>query len=132
MLVVTSGGRNDDMNDHANTVVASRSRQFLKSIARRSGRTSALACLATAAVAIAGCSGGTGEPENSNSPLRVRLMTGKQYSTTLAYLFGSDISDAVPAPMPQLTRTDGLLAMGAASVGVTADQLQQLQQAATF
>jgi hypothetical protein len=95
-------------------------------------RRGAAAMLVAAAVSIAGCSGGSGEPETAASPLRVRLMTGKQYSTTLAYLFGSDISDAVPAPMPQLTRTDGLLAMGAASVGVTADQLQQLQQAATF
>jgi hypothetical protein len=114
------------MNHHATKTAAPRLRSFQGQVRR-----SAVALLATAAVAIAGCSG-TGEPEKSSSPLRLRLMTGKQYSTTLAYLFGNDISDAVPAPMPQLTRTDGLLAMGASSVGVTADQLQQLQQAATF
>ncbi|HEY4368036.1 MAG TPA: DUF1587 domain-containing protein, partial [Steroidobacteraceae bacterium] len=90
----------------------------------------AIAMLATALV-VAGCSKGTGEPENSSSPLRVRLMTGKQYSQTIAYLFGSDISEAVPAPLPPLTRTDGLLASGSATIGVTSDQLQQIQQAAS-
>jgi hypothetical protein len=57
-------------------------------------------------------------------------MTGKQYSQTLAYLFGTDISESVPAPLPPLPRTDGLLASGASVIGVTSDQLQQLQQAA--
>ena len=83
-----------------------------------------------AALAAVSCSKGTGESEDSASLLRVRLMTGKQYSQTLAYLFGSDISDAVPPPLPPLTRTSGLLASGAASIGVTSDQLQQIQQAA--
>ena len=84
-----------------------------------------------AACVLAGCSGGTGEPEGSGSPLRVRLMTGKQYSESIAYLFGADVSDAVPAPLPPLARTGGLLASGAASIGVTSDQLQQIQQAAS-
>jgi len=79
---------------------------------------------------LAGCTGGTGEPEGSASPMRVRLMTGKQYSATLAYIFGDDVSDAVPAPLPPLARTGGLLASGAASIGVTSDQIQQIQQAA--
>ncbi len=79
---------------------------------------------------LAGCSGGTAEPENSASPLRVRLMTGQQYSNTIARIFGADISDSVAAPLPPLTRTDGLLASGAAFIGVTSDQIQQIQQAA--
>ena len=79
---------------------------------------------------LAGCSGGTAEPENSASPLRVRLMTGQQYSNTIAQIFGADISDSVMAPLPPLHRTDGLLASGAAFIGVTSDQLQQIQQAA--
>jgi len=58
-------------------------------------------------------------------------MTGGQYSQTLAYVFGSDVSDSVPAPLPLLNRTDGLLETGAASIGVTSDQLQQIQQAAS-
>ena len=71
------------------------------------------------------------EPANSASPLRVRLMTGKQYSLTLAYLFGRDISESVAPPLPPLARTDGLLANGAASIGITSDQLQQIQQTAS-
>ena len=79
---------------------------------------------------LAGCSSGTGEPEGSASPLRVRLMSAKQYTQSVAYLFGADVADAVPAPLPPLTRTGGLLASGAASIGVTSDQLQQIQTAA--
>jgi len=79
---------------------------------------------------LAGCSSPTAEPENSASPLRVRLITGQQYSNTIAQIFGADISDSVLAPLPPLPRTDGLLASGAAFVGVTSDQTQQIQQAA--
>jgi len=79
---------------------------------------------------LAGCSNGTAEPEYSASPLRARLMTGQQYSNTIAQIFGEDISNSVAAPLPPLTRTDGLLASGAAFVGVTSDQVQQIQQAA--
>lgn len=79
-----------------------------------------------------GCSreSGTSEPENSASLLRVRLMTGQQYSNTIAQIFGADISNSVAPPLPPLARTDGLLASGAAFVGVTSDQIQQIQQAA--
>ena len=79
---------------------------------------------------LVGCSSGTAEPENSASPLRVRLMSGQQYSNTIAHIFGADISNSVPAPLPPFARTDGLLASGAAFVGVTSDQIQQIQQAA--
>jgi len=80
---------------------------------------------------LVGCSGGTGGPEESTSPLRVRLMTGKQYSQTISHIFGADVSEAVPSPLPPLPRTGGLLASGAAAIGVTSDQLQQIQQAAS-
>lgn len=80
---------------------------------------------------LAGCSSEMApEPENSASPLRVRLMTGQQYSNTIAQIFGADISNSVAPPLPPLARTDGLLASGAAFVGVTSDQIQQIQQAA--
>jgi len=79
---------------------------------------------------LAGCSSGSAEPEDSASLLRVRLMSGQQYSNTIAQIFGVDISDSVLAPLPPLARTDGLLASGAAFVGVTSDQIQQIQQAA--
>ena len=78
------------------------------------------------------CSSDTMEPENSASPLRVRLITGQQYSNAITQIFGADIGDSVFAPLPPLTRTDGLLASGAAFVGVTSDQIQQIQQAAEF
>ena len=83
-------------------------------------------------LAVAACSTdeSTSEPENSASPLRIRLMTGQQYSNTIGQIFGTDISDSVAPPLPPLTRTDGLLASGAAFVGVTSDQIQQIQQAA--
>lgn len=77
-----------------------------------------------------GCEPEVSEPELSASPLRVRLMSGEQYSNTIANIFGADISASVVAPLPPLARTDGLLASGAAFVGVTSDQIQQIQQAA--
>ena len=83
-----------------------------------------------AVLLVAACSRGPVEPKDSASPLRVRLMSGQQYSNTITQIFGADISDSVPAPLPPLTRTDGLLASSAAFVGVTADQTQQIHQAA--
>lgn len=92
-----------------------------------------IAAMAVAATGLlAGCGGEANtEPEDSGSPLRVRLMTGEQYSNTITQIFGADISNSVPSPLPPLTRTDGLLASGAAFVGITSDQIQQIQQAAT-
>jgi len=83
-----------------------------------------------AVLLVAACSRGPVEPKDSASPLRVRLMSGQQYSNTITQIFGADISDSVAAPLPPLTRTDGLLASSAAFVGVTADQTQQIHQAA--
>lgn len=62
----------------------------------------------------------------------MRLLTGEQYANTIAQVFGQDVSDAVIPPLPPLARTDGLLASGASSIGVTSDQIQQIQQAAAF
>jgi len=90
------------------------------------------ACLLVTALALAGCAKGPREPEGSSSPLRVRLMTAKQYSQTLANIFGPDVSASVTAPLPPLTRTDGLLESGAAFIGVTSDQLQQIHETASF
>jgi hypothetical protein len=81
---------------------------------------------------LASCSREPAEPENSASPLRIRLMSGEQYSNTIAQIFGVDISDSVAPPLPPLTRNDGLLASGAAFVGVTSDQIEQIQQAGAF
>ncbi|EED33170.1 conserved hypothetical protein [gamma proteobacterium NOR5-3] len=65
------------------------------------------------------------------SELRVRLLTAAQYSNSIADIFGSDISDSVIPPLPPLPRKDGLLASGASFVGLTSDQVSQIQQAAT-
>lgn len=68
------------------------------------------------------------EPK-SHQAARVRLMTGAQYVNTIQYFFGSDITIVSPfAPVP---RTEGLLASGAASAGVTSSQLQQFQRTAS-
>jgi len=96
------------------------------SASKIAGRAGVVVCLA---FALASC--GTGEPEGSASPARVRLMTGKQYTLTLSHIFGADIAESVTPPLPPLPRVDGLLAAGAASIGLTSDQLQQVQQAAT-
>ena len=76
------------------------------------------------------CAERVAEPGGSASPLRVRLLTAEQYTNTIAQVFGEDIAASIVAPLPPLARTDGLLASGAAFVGVTSDQISQIQQAA--
>src|SRR5262249_32758741 len=88
--------------------------------------------MALLAGCLVSCSGGVGRgPEESDSPLRARLRWGEQDSQTIANIFGADISAAVPSPLPPFARTDGLLATSADSIGLTSDQLGQMQQAAT-
>ena len=70
------------------------------------------------------------EPSQSASPLRTRLLTDKQYVNTITQVFGADISESVLPPIPPMERTGGLLASGAAFVGVTSDQISQIQLAA--
>ena len=82
-------------------------------------------------ISFSGCSQKLIEPEESSSPARARLLSAQQYINTIAYVFGEDISASVISPLPPLIRTDGLLASGASVAGITSDQVQQLQQAAT-
>ncbi len=70
------------------------------------------------------------EPADSGSLVRTRLLTDTQYSNTITHIFGADISESVLPPIPPMERTDGLLASGAAFVGVTSDQISQIQLAA--
>jgi hypothetical protein len=56
-------------------------------------------------------------------------MTAEQYANTISYVFGPDI--VVGQPFAPLQRTDGLLASGASSAGVTVGELQQLQRSAS-
>ncbi len=68
-------------------------------------------------------------PQYAGTPARVRRLTQSQYTNTIAYVFGSDLSVGEPfAPLP---RTDGLLASGASSTGMTAGEFQQLQRSAS-
>ncbi len=94
-------------------------------------RVAGAVCLVLA-LALGGCSTGPQEPEDSSSAPRIRLMTGEQYSLTIRHIFGADISASVPSPLPPMPRTDGLLASGAASIGLTSDQLQRVHQAAVM
>jgi hypothetical protein len=57
-------------------------------------------------------------------------MTAAQYANVIADVFGQDISESIIPPLPPLPRRDGLLASGAAYVGLTSDQVSQVQQAA--
>jgi len=103
----------------------------LKSVGRRSTALSAAAASVVACVSLlAGCSKPAAVlPKDSGSPLRVRLMSGSEYTETVANLFGQDIADAVPAPLPPMHRTGGLLSSGAASAGITADGVARIADA---
>lgn len=86
-------------------------------------------CAEPAPRASSGETGAAAVEPKSHQPARVRLMTGAQYANTLQYFFGSDLTVVSPfAPVP---RTEGLLASGASSAGVTSSQLQQFQRAAS-
>ena len=81
-----------------------------------------------ASVAVAAVAALASEPAVTGSPRRLRLISSDQYVNSLAYVFGDDIRlDTHFAPLP---RTAGLLENGAASAGVTANQLEQYQRIA--
>jgi len=71
---------------------------------------------------------GANGPRQATSPARVRLLSQEQYFNTLEYIFGPDIS--VAAHFAPFRRTEGLLASGSASAGVTVGQMQEFQRAA--
>jgi hypothetical protein len=79
--------------------------------------------------ALGGCSRPKGEPKDSAAPLRVRLMSGNEYTETVAHLFGRDVADRVAAPLPPMRRTGGLLASGASRAGITSDQVAKIAEA---
>ncbi len=68
------------------------------------------------------------ELAEASSAARVRLISQDQYVNTLAYIFGPDV--AVAAHFAPFRRTDGLLAIGGASAGVTLGQMQEFQRTA--
>src|SRR6185369_14075986 len=66
------------------------------------------------------------EPANTASTPHVRLISQDQYFNSLSYVFGPDI--AMGAHFAPFRRTDGLLAIGGASAGVTLGQMQEFQR----
>ena len=67
-------------------------------------------------------------PADAASPARMRLLSQEQFSNTLAYVFGPDIT--VSTHFAPFRRTDGLLANGSSAAGVTIGQMQEFQRAA--
>ena len=68
------------------------------------------------------------EPAVSKAPARVRVLTQDQYFNSLAYVFGPDAR--IDSRFPPFRRTDGLLALGAGSAGVTASGVEKFQHLA--
>jgi Protein of unknown function (DUF1592)/Protein of unknown function (DUF1588)/Protein of unknown function (DUF1585)/Protein of unknown function (DUF1595) len=67
-------------------------------------------------------------PADAATPARMRLISQDQYFNSVGYLFGPDIT--VAAHFAPFRRTDGLVASGSASAGVTIAQLQEFQRTA--
>ncbi len=67
-------------------------------------------------------------PADAGTVPRVRLLTSQQYANIIRDVFGGDIQTGTP--IPPMRRTDGLLELSSASVGVTGGQILQLQRAA--
>jgi hypothetical protein len=68
-------------------------------------------------------------PADAATPARMRLISPEQYFNSLGYVFGPDIT--VGAHFAPFRRTDGLLANGSASAGVTIAQMQEFQRTAS-
>jgi hypothetical protein len=68
------------------------------------------------------------EPAVAGSPALLRLITSDQYVNTLVHTFGKDFK--IETQFPPHRRTDGLLAIGAATAGFPAGQIEHYQRAA--
>lgn len=68
------------------------------------------------------------EAKPDGSARRLRLLTADQFRNTLSYIFGPDIT--VPKSFAPVTRTDGLLGVGASFAGLTASQMETYQKTA--
>ena len=67
-------------------------------------------------------------PADAATAARMRLLSQEQYFNSLGYVFGPDIT--VSAHFAPFRRTDGLLASGSSSAGVTIAQMQEFQRTA--
>lgn len=106
--------------------------RFSRSLSKSLGQCLAIGLLAfptLAAEPAAGNAPAPQEPADAASPARVRLITSEQYFNTIAHVFGDSIK--VDTSFPPMARTDGLLATGAATAGVTPSQVEQFQRVAS-
>ncbi|HWM67173.1 MAG TPA: DUF1592 domain-containing protein [Steroidobacteraceae bacterium] len=69
------------------------------------------------------------EPVSKGTPASMRLLTQQQYLNTLSYVFGTNVQPTTR--FAALPRTDGLLASGAATAGLTESQLEMYQKTAS-
>jgi len=69
------------------------------------------------------------EPISRGTPASLRLLTQQQYLNTLQYVFGPNMQPTTR--FAALPRTDGLLASGAATAGLTETQLEMYQKTAS-
>jgi uncharacterized protein DUF1592/uncharacterized protein DUF1588/uncharacterized protein DUF1585/uncharacterized protein DUF1595/uncharacterized protein DUF1587 len=70
-----------------------------------------------------------GEPKSKGTPASLRLLTQQQYLNTLSFVFGPNVQPTTR--FAALPRTDGLLASGAATAGLTEAQLEMYQKTAS-
>ena len=76
-----------------------------------------------------GLAGRSREPVSKGTPASIRLLTQAQYLNTLSYVFGPNVRPTTR--FAALPRTDGLLASGAATAGLTEAQLEMYQKTAS-
>ena len=76
-----------------------------------------------------GLAGRHREPVSKGTPASIRLLTQAQYLNTLSYVFGPNVKPTTR--FAALPRTDGLLASGAATAGLTEAQLEMYQKTAS-
>ncbi|MEJ1964961.1 MAG: DUF1592 domain-containing protein [Gammaproteobacteria bacterium] len=111
-----------------------RARNLIRNL-RQPGRRRLFWAGGAAAVAIIGLAVGLGmanrhgEPQSKGTPASMRLLTQQQYLNTLSYVFGDNVQPTTR--FAALPRTDGLLASGAATAGLTDTQLEMYQKTAS-
>ena len=111
-----------------------RARNLIRDL-RQPGRRWLLWTGAAAVVAVVGLTAELGvanrhgEPDSKGTPASMRLLTQQQYLNTLSYVFGTNVQPTTR--FAALPRTDGLLASGAATAGLTESQLEMYQKTAS-
>lgn len=71
-----------------------------------------------------------GEPDTQGAPAQMRLLSQSQYLQIIEGIFGEDIAKSVKVRFAPVKRTDGLLAVGAATAVTTPGSLEQLEYSA--